>query len=184
MTISDILFALDEHTGAVMAIATIVLAVITAFYALRTQEILKVQRKIAEWTAMPIFRFEDFYLPRGKQERQTWVRFKIETNIAQKMKGRIFLKKENSFSKEITLDTFSPSTAMFGREVTISKVRIDDKIDNLVIGDKFKVQVESKYISLFGRNYKSSHWLIFKKIDDKNNTERILSDMEYEKTPF
>ena len=59
MNILDGLLALDEHAGVVMAITTIVLVIITAFYALRTQEILEVQRKMAEWTAMPRFRFED-----------------------------------------------------------------------------------------------------------------------------
>jgi hypothetical protein len=88
----------------VMAIATIILAVITAFYALRTQEILKIQRKMAEWTAMPQFRFRDFYIPQGRQTRETWVRFQIEGNTARRIRGKIFLKKEDFLSNEIVLD--------------------------------------------------------------------------------
>lgn len=183
MTISEILLALDEHAGAVMAIATIVLAGITAFYALRTQEILKVQRRTAELSAMPRFRFEDFYNPK-KSGRETWVRIKIEGNIARKIEGKILLRKEDSPSGEIVLGTFRSLTAMPKGEVSINVIRVDDKLNIVAAGDRFRIQAELEYESLLGGKYKSGHWLIFKKIDDKNNTERILSDMEYNKMPF
>lgn len=183
MTISEILPALNEHSGAVMAIATIVLVGITAFYALRTQEILRVQRKMAEQNVMPRFRLEDFYFPR-KSRREMMVRIKIEGNIARKIKGKILLRKENSPSVEIVLDTFSSLTAMPKGEMSISEIRVDDKLDALEVGNKFRVQAELDYESLLGGKYKSSHWLIFEKIDERNNTKRIFSDLEFNRMPF
>lgn len=184
MAVTDLLPILDEHAGSIMAIATIILVMITAFYAYRTQEILRVQRKMVEWSAMPIFRFEDYYISRDRQKRETWVRLMIERNIAQGIKGEIFLEKEDFSSNRVVLDTFNPTTAMQGRETAVTAIRVDDRINALAVDDIFKVQAELTYESLLGGKYKSSHWLVFRKVDKNNNVKRTLSDMEYDATPF
>ena len=112
---------------------------------------------------------------------------KVERGIAEILEGEVWLKKDEASSRKKIVGKIKPSTAMPWNKgyVSVALFHIKNELEKLKSGDKIKIQVDLKYKSILGGNYRSSHWIILEKSDSIENPFRhILSDMKYEEKPW
>jgi hypothetical protein len=160
--------------------ATEELAKVTHRYSEHTGELVVQQKAVAEMNVMPQIHIE-FWDPSKA------IYIKVERNIAEILEGGVWLEKDEAPSRRVIVGKINPSTAMpwQGGKLTIALLHIKDELDKLDIGEKVRIQVDLKYRSILGGQYRSSHWIILEKSESKENPfKRLLTDMKFEKKPW